>query len=204
MTSVTPVSVFCEELRYQYPLGPDSVVVDLGAFRGAFLMEMVTRFNSHVHAFEPSKEFYDALVPRFRWASKVRLYNYGWHYVNTKATLIQAGDASSLFENSSISEDDKKLVRIELREAGEAIEALQLRHIDLLKINIEGAEYDLLDHLLDNRLLDQVRYLQVQFHVHGGGMIGAAKRREHIRERLLATHDEQWSFPFVWESWVRR
>lgn len=196
---MTPI--FTEELRFQYPLTPDSVVVDLGAFRGAFVMEMATRFKCKVFAFEPCKTFYDKLVPAFRWYPAVRFFNYGLAASRQNAILHVNGDASSLYTDCpghEVSTPEK----IVLREAREAFDELQLRHIDLLKINIEGAEYDLLDHLLDMKLLDRVRYLQVQFHLHGGGMIGAEKRREHIRERLLATHDEQWGFPFIWESWV--
>jgi hypothetical protein len=68
-----------------------------------------------------------------------------------------------------------------------------------LKINIEGGEFDLLDHLIESGMIMCVRRLQVQFH---DFVAGASTRRSEIRQRLKASHRETWCYDFVWEEWV--
>jgi hypothetical protein len=76
-----------------------------------------------------------------------------------------------------------------------------LAKVDLLKVNIEGGEFPLLDHLIASGLINNVIHLQVQFH---DFFPDAMARRERLRQQLTLTHVEQWNFPFIWESWQRR
>jgi hypothetical protein len=70
-----------------------------------------------------------------------------------------------------------------------------------MKVNIEGGEYDLLDHLIESGLIQRVRWLQVQFH---DFVPNAAERMRAIQDRLRATHEPEWQHEFVWESWRRK
>lgn len=193
-----------DDLRYDYLMSKDSVVVDLGAFEGAFAFEIVRRHGCRVFAFEPIKDSFDTLVARLLLkpaiANNVRVFNYGWGPANSSPTMYQAGDSSSLTAWLP-TYPEAAAVRVTMRDAREVAQELSCVPCDLLKMNIEGAEYDLLEYFLDTRLIDCIKNLQVQFHPYGAGDIGAELRRTHIRERLLATHDCEWEFPFVWESW---
>ncbi len=71
--------------------------------------------------------------------------------------------------------------------------------VALLKINIEGGEYDLLERLLETGLVGQFQHLQVQFHRF---VPDAEKRRDFIRTGLAHSHEERWCYPWVWESWT--
>ena len=79
------------------------------------------------------------------------------------------------------------------------LQAHEIRAVDLAKINIEGAEYDLLDDLLDSGCITVFRNLQVQFH--DFVVENAAARMHAIQQRLAATHELTWQYPFVWENW---
>jgi hypothetical protein len=68
-------------------------------------------------------------------------------------------------------------------------------------VNIEGGEYELLEAMLQQGLAGRVRYFQIQFHDH---VPGAEERAGRIRQGLAATHELQWSFPWIWESWRRK
>ena len=46
----------------------------------------------------------------------------------------------------------------------ENIKDLDIEKIDLLKLNIEGSEYDLLEKLLKSGLISTIDKLQIQFH----------------------------------------
>lgn len=71
----------------------------------------------------------------------------------------------------------------------------------LVKINIEGGEYQLLDYILSSGLMKNVKYLQVQFHIVEGQDYEEAYNS--IINRLSLTHKRQWNYPFCWESWER-
>lgn len=73
--------------------------------------------------------------------------------------------------------------------------------IALMKINIEGGEYELLEHMLDTGLVSRVCNFQVQFH---DFVPDAYPRMLAIQERLRATHELTYYFPFIWENWKRK
>ena len=75
---------------------------------------------------------------------------------------------------------------------------LQISHIDLLKINIEGPEFQLLPYIISNDIVRHIENIQVQFHDFYPNVISL---REEIRHNLSKTHIEKWNYPFVWESW---
>lgn len=54
--------------------------------------------------------------------------------------------------------------QIEIIDAKEWIREHRIARIDLIKINIEGGEYELLDRLIETDLIKQIENIQVQFH----------------------------------------
>ena len=76
----------------------------------------------------------------------------------------------------------------------------KLDQIDLLYINIEGSEYQLLNHMIENDLIKNVKYLQIQFHNY---LENAVLERKKIRRILKRTHVCKFNFPFIWERWDR-
>ena len=69
-----------------------------------------------------------------------------------------------------------------------------------MKINIEGAEYDLLDHLIETGFIANIINLQIQFHEF---VPNAKERMENIQKRLEKTHALTYQHEFVWENWKR-
>lgn len=69
--------------------------------------------------------------------------------------------------------------------------------IALCKINIEGGEYELMDHILESGLQSNVHNFQIQFHKVGE----FEKRYKDIARNLSQTHKLSWRHPFVWENW---
>ena len=67
-----------------------------------------------------------------------------------------------------------------------------------MKINIEGAEYDLLEHLIDTGLISNIHNIQVQFH---DFVSNAEQRMIMLQKELEKTHGLTYQYPFVWENW---
>jgi hypothetical protein len=107
-------------------------------------------------------------------------------------------DASGAFNPASAG---RPVEKVRLRAFSDFLAETGLPKVDLLKINIEGGEFPLLEHLIASGLINKVIHLQIQFH---DFFPDATARRERIRLLLTRTHVEQWNFPFIWESWKRR
>jgi len=76
----------------------------------------------------------------------------------------------------------------------------KIDEIDVLKINIEGGEYDLIDRLDQAGWLPRIRIVLVQFHEWHPK---AYRRRRTNRRALQRHHREVWGYPWVWEQWQR-
>lgn len=186
-----------ETLRLDYPLTPDSIVFDLGGYHGDFAAAVNTRYGCKVYVFEPVPEFHQKCVERFQGNSKIICFNYGLSSAEGWLDIGLADNASSF--DSPHAQGAMKQVLV--RSIIDCICELGLGRIDLMKINIEGGEFDVLPAIVQSGDIEKVQYLQVQFH---GFADHATERREAIRAKLANTHVAMWNYDFVWESWKRK
>ncbi len=184
-----------ETLAINYPLTPQSVVFDVGGYLGDWSAKIIDRHDPFVYIFEPVKSFYDALVKRFVQNHKVRVFNFGLSDSNRTVEIGVNKDGSSLYRSSVAKE------RIELVDIEKMLRDCSLSVIDLMSINCEGGEYPLLLRLLEVGPVLSIQNIQVQFHT---DYPNALYLRDKIRWWLRNTHDESYSYPFVWESWKIR
>lgn len=185
-----------ETLRLDYSLNKSSVVFDVGGYLGDYAEAVSAKYGCHVYLFEPVPVFYERCVTRFKGNQSVKCLNYGlssrsgWFEINLN------NDESSFKRN----EEGCTTQRAEIRSVSEAVSELGVQTIDLIKINIEGGEFDLLPAMIESGMIRQVKYIQIQFH---NFVEGAAGNRHQIRKSLEKTHREMWNYEFVWESWER-
>jgi len=187
--------VSVEEFRLQYPLDSESLVLDVGAYRGDFTRWCIEKWGCLVFAFEPLPCFYNKLQK----VSGLVRFNYGLGG-STRIVMMEArGDSSSIYHEPGAASQP-----IQIRDVAEVFSRLS-RGVDLMKINIEGGEYELLERMLEKDLVRLVRFFQIQWHGCGAGPQGADEHRLMIRDRLESTHREQWcENGGQWESWERR
>ena len=183
-----------ETLRLDYPLNADSIVFDVGGYRGDFAEEVHRRHGCTVYIFEPVAEFHRRCVERFVGNPKIICLNHGLSSDDGFFDIGLAENASSYSSAHATGE----IQRVELRSIVNCIRELNVERIDLMKINIEGGEFDVLPALVTSGDIKKIRHLQVQFH---NFIEKAASRRSAIRDDLARTHDEKWNYEFVWESW---
>lgn len=187
-----------KDLRLDYALPKGAVVLDLGGYLGDFAADVRARFDAQVHLFEPSAAFQRACVDRFHDDPKVQCHAFGLGADTATLTLTDDADASSVVSEKTGQMSGET---VSIRRFSEVYEELGLTHIDLLKINIEGGEFDVLPHLINSGLIARIDHLQIQFH---DFVTDAEARRDAIRAALSATHECTWDYPFVWESWSRK
>jgi len=184
--------------RLNYPnLTPDSVILDVGGYLGQFSASMLCKYSSNIYLFEPVAKFFNACCFRFNGNNKVKCIKYGLSNRCCPETIYIANDASSIFPiEGSCTET------IQLITPKKFIADYSINIVDLLKINIEGAEYDLLDYIISHHdIINKIKNIQVQFHIF---VQNAEERRERIITRLEKTHKLTWRYDWVWENWELR
>jgi len=180
------------KLRYEYDLCPEDTVLDLGGFEGSWSAEIMARYGCRIHVFEPVLDYYQAIYERFARNSLVQAHPYGLADATGKTSFGMQGDATGMWKGS------EEVVEVELKDVADFLEEFNIAKVALCKINIEGAEYDLLERMLDAGLINCFRNLQIQFH---SFVPGATERMEAIHRRLLHTHELTYQYRFVWENW---
>lgn len=178
----------------QYPFNADSVIMDLGGFKGKWAQQMIDLYNPNVYIIEPINQFYSHMVDKFTNNPKVKLMNVGVSCENKESTVYINDDASSC--NSTGVPVPIKMLTLQT-----ILDIWKLNHVDLVQINIEGDEYNILEQITDHDLLDKFKYIQVQFHM---GIHNDVDRRNKIQEKLkIRGFKIRFNYPFVWEGWEK-
>ena len=185
-----------DELRFQYDLPPGADILDVGGYNGDFAARFIESCNANVTIFEPVPAFAAKIGSRFAREKRVRIHEAGLSDKDGIVDFYVNLDASSVF---GASEGEK--VRVALWDAEKFLEKCDADEWHLAKLNIEGGEYALLRRLIDTRRIEKFQYLQIQFHLN---VPDAKKQYQELAKRLRHTHQLQWRYPFVWESWQRR
>ena len=181
--------------RLDYPLNRDSIVLDVGGFEGQWTSDIFSRYMCRIHIFEPVPEFANRIARRFAANDRIKLHRLALGARSGDVALTVKGDTSSVFLKG------EGRVTIQVITAESVFESERIDEVDLMKVNIEGGEYDLLEHLIATGLIMRIRRLQVQFH---DFVPDAAARMRSIQAALERTHRLTYQFLFIWENWQRK
>lgn len=189
-----------QTLRFNYDLRENAVAFDIGGYKGWWTAGMLEHFPACTcYVFEPVKDFADQIQAHFKDAcdeSKVRVFNFGLGDTNSKFPISHSADGSSFFQ---VSEDCEMAACVSI---SDFIRDHSISKIDVMKVNIEGAEYGLIEELIRTDDIKKVQNLQVQFHKLSDKACN--QRMQNIWKELEKTHRVTWSFrPYVWENWER-
>ena len=192
-----------EELLLKCPLEPGETVMDVGGYNGEWARAIRDRYQARMHIFEPSPVALGDLELAFKGDSDVTLHPYGLSDSDSDAQICVAGMGSSTSPDSpaNLMGGQGDTAPIRLRDVCQVLDELGAQDIGLLKVNIEGGEYPLFDRLIETGLLSRFRIIRVQFHE---WVQNAEAMRKRIQKTLAETHDVEWDYPFVWESWIRK
>ena len=180
--------------RYDYDLNNESIVFDVGGYEGKFSQKIINDFSCNVLIFEPMKSYYNLIKNKFQFNDNIKLYNFGLSKMTEDIKIFHSKDSSSMFKESESYEI------IKIKNISEFITENNITRIDLLKLNIEGSEYDVLEKVIEDGIVDIIDNIQVQFH---SFVDNCVERRNNIREHLKKTHYETYCYEFVWENWKK-
>ena len=188
-----------ETYRLNYPLTKESIVIDAGGYHGDWTAAIVKRYGCCSHVFEPVPKYAAMMRQRFSDNPNVTVHECGLGADSRDAEIEIENDGSSIYRPVN----GHPVIAIKYKSIIEFLQENGISEVQLIKINIEGGEYELLEKLCETGYIS--RFLNVQVQFHNIPEIDAARRMALIWDRLSKTHKLTWSFrPFVWENWTRK
>jgi len=179
-------------LRLNYDLTQNSLVIDAGGYKGEWSKSIFDRYSCNIIIFEPVTKYFDMIEQKFIGHEKISVIKSGLSNEDKEIVIFDSEDSSSVFWGDGESE------KIKLTKFSSFISTHQIKEIDLIKINIEGGEYDLLEDILESGLVNKIGNLQIQFHRF---VEGCKEKRDLIRNELSKTHSLTYDYEFIWENW---
>ena len=131
----------------KHNLNESSVFFDVGGFEGKFTEKILNEFDCKSYIFEPHPVYFKILKDKYIKNENVKVFEYGLGKINQKLYLTDESSGSRIV-------DYKAEYKISIKDINEVIDVLGIVKIDLLKLNIEGSEYELLDHLIDTGTIE--------------------------------------------------
>jgi len=184
-----------KKFRYTYPLNKRSLVIDAGAYHGEWSEGIYNKYKCEIYAFEPVNKYYNLIKKKFKDIKKIKVVREGLAGRSRNEKIYVNEFESSTLKGSSKSED------IKLTDIVEFCDKNGITTIDLIKINIEGGEYELLDRIISSGLVKNIKYIQVQFH---NIIPDAEQKMIKLQRRLSKTHKQKYSYWFIWDNWERK
>ena len=175
-------------------LEPGSIVFDVGAYKGDWSNRMFNKFPGiKVVAFEPVEHYCDEFS-KLNEGRDYDMFRVGLSNKEQRLFIEDTGLSTSLSSEGNLAIDVK-----DIRSYVSLYES-----IDVLKMNIEGAEYECIEALIESDMIRKVRHVLVQFHGVDNNVETSVAKWAAIAENLSKTHNLDWSYPFIWERWTLR
>lgn len=150
-------------------LTKDDLVIDFGAHVGNATTEFARRAK-HVHAFEPNPIIFEVLQRQTKLYPNVTLHNKAISDVSAKVDLFYENiKPGKHFEGSTIVSNKSNVsycnkVTVDAVDVSSFIESLG-ESVTCVKMDIEGAEYKVLDRLLETKHINRIGKLYIECHV---------------------------------------
>ena len=185
-----------------YELNDNSVIIDLGGYLGLWVDEILKKNNPHIPNIilvEPVPEFYNHLVTKYKNYEKIKVMNVGVSTDKNETTksLYVSNDGSSTNFNTNVN----SVIQIKTLPIDKILSDNNINQVDLLQINIEGDEYELMEYMIESKIINIFKNIQIQFHL---GIKNDIERRDNIQKNLISNgFKNKFDYPFVWESWKK-
>ena len=166
-------------------ISESSVIVSFGLGEDVrFELDMIRDFDCQVFGFDPTPRSVNyvrnaASDPRFR-AREVALSDYDGEIVFQRPPK-SSSDQVSCSAYASYGDDSAECIRVPCLTLESALKSSGIEHVDLLKLDIEGAEYCVLTQAIRMGWLSRIPQLLVEFHHFLPG-ITARQTRNAVQE----------------------
>jgi FkbM family methyltransferase len=144
-------------------IGPDSVCYCAGLGEDvSFELELIRRRGCTVHAFDPTPKSIAYMTPLAEAHPQLRFQPFGLWGSDSTQRFYEPRDASHVSHSIGNLQRTSDFILVECRSVPSLMAELGHDRLDLLKLDIEGAEYSVLDSLVEADIHPTV--LCVDFH----------------------------------------
>ena len=181
-------------------LNSESVIYSFGVGEDAsFDLELIKRWNMNIHAFDPTPKSIQ-WVKRQSFPQQFILHEYGLAKADGEVSFNPPADENhvshTMLDRPSTSDD---AIRVQVKGLDSILAELGHNNIDVLKMDIEGAEYEVIEGLEHSPI--RPKQILVEFH-HRFPSVGVTKTRDAVRRlrglgyRLahVAASNEEYTF----------
>ena len=153
----------------RFKLKKDSIVIDFGANVGDFAGYVYDNFNSKIYCYEPNPMPFEILKKRFKFNKNIFTYMEGvsddagnkklyLSKTNLGFNTVYLSTSSSLQLRKNL--DQNNFLNIKIKKIDDIL--AEHNFIDLIKIDIEGSEYNILKSIISNK--HKIKSVVCEFH----------------------------------------
>ncbi len=152
----------------EMPLRPAQVqtVLDIGANIGATALYFARLFpNAQIYAFEPAPDNFAVLERNIANSKRIRGFNFGLGAADAELELFHSDNPINFggYSLHPAGSDTSKKMRIRVRQVAAVLAELSLEKVDVLKVDTEGAEWDILT-AFPEKVLQTAQYITGELH----------------------------------------
>ncbi|CAN5659674.1 hypothetical protein BH09PLA1_BH09PLA1_22650 [soil metagenome] len=160
-------------------LSTDSVVIDLGANLGRFSTAIARRYGLRCFGVEPNPALFEQLRPHN--TDRLQFFHFAINGSDGPIVLNVSGEITTSSVITAKVPDAKGQVEVPGKMLGTFLREQGISGVDVLKVDIEGAEVGMFDSLSDESLR-KIRQITIEFHDHHGFI--TREQMQAIRRRL--------------------
>ena len=143
------------------------VILDIGANIGITSIYLTKKFpNSKIFSFEPLLENYDILKKNTENYKNIKVFNFGLGKKDETLDIYLSDDSENFGGGSFFPEvggTSNRKVKCEIKNIQDTLVELDMKEVDLIKIDTEGAEFDILTSL-NKKYLKSVKWITGELH----------------------------------------
>ena len=186
-------------------LTSSSLYIDVGTYDGEYLDIINNASHCNIICFEPIEKNINVLKQKYNNQSNIRIIDAALSDENTTTYIqmwrnIKQTGSTIMYDKVEPTEYDYETIKVvDVKDFMNEIE-----HVDIMKINIEGAEYKVLPRMIENNFFNRIDLMIIQFHKdHDPDW----KKRDNIQLELNKTHDMVFYRDYGggdWEFWLKK
>ena len=146
----------------------NSIILDIGANNGDVTDVITKKYNPNIYCYEPNIICYNHMLKRFKKNSKIKIFNVAvsnftgeaFLYFHEKAKNISEFNQRSSLKREKDGLDVNKKIKVDCINIKEILD--QHNEIDLIKIDVEGSEYEIMPEIIKNR--DKIKMVLCETH----------------------------------------
>lgn len=140
-------------------INKDDTIIDIGANIGVFTLLCLSKGAKKIYSVEPVEKTFEVLNKNTINYNNVKIFNFGLSNFNKNAIFSSNGWSSI---NSLYSNNDQK-IPVTLISAESFFNYIEEENIDIMKIDVEGSEYDIFESISDKNILRVNKFI-MEFH----------------------------------------